>query len=176
MSLTRRPGSGRPLQTSHREDRHMVRNARVQPTSSWAAIQAQVAPSLGTPVSSQTIRRRLVEGHLGSFNLSSDDRHVRVRRPRSERLNPAFSLQRHTAPTTGVMVWGVIACNKRSPLVLIRDAKSALWYVLGIFQPHVFPLMQWLPGAIFQQDNAGLHTARVSQDCLYSVTTCLWPD
>ncbi|GFX94781.1 HTH_Tnp_Tc3_2 domain-containing protein [Trichonephila clavipes] len=36
------------------------------PTASSAAIQAQVAPSLGAPVSSRTIRRRLAEGHLGS--------------------------------------------------------------------------------------------------------------
>ncbi|GFX52517.1 transposable element Tcb2 transposase [Trichonephila clavipes] len=36
------------------------------PTASTAAMQAQVAPSLGAPVSSQTIRRRLAEGHLGS--------------------------------------------------------------------------------------------------------------
>ncbi|GFU51661.1 uncharacterized protein TNCV_82891 [Trichonephila clavipes] len=41
-----RPGSGRSRQTSRREDRHIVRNARVQPTASSAAIQAQVAPSL----------------------------------------------------------------------------------------------------------------------------------
>ncbi|GFW33838.1 transposable element Tcb2 transposase [Trichonephila clavipes] len=38
------------------------------------------------------------------FNLSSDDNHVRVWRPCGKRLNPAFALQRHTAPTTGVMV------------------------------------------------------------------------
>ncbi|GFX50830.1 transposable element Tcb2 transposase [Trichonephila clavipes] len=66
MSFTRRPGSGRPQQTSRREDRHIVRNARVQPTASSAAIQAQVAPSLRAPVSSRTIRRRLAEVHLGS--------------------------------------------------------------------------------------------------------------
>ncbi|GFY16682.1 HTH_Tnp_Tc3_2 domain-containing protein [Trichonephila clavipes] len=36
-------------------------------TASSGAIQAQVAPSLGAPVSSQTIRRRLVERHLGSW-------------------------------------------------------------------------------------------------------------
>ncbi|GFV38794.1 HTH_Tnp_Tc3_2 domain-containing protein [Trichonephila clavipes] len=66
MSFTRRPGSVRPGQTSRREDRHIVRNARVQPTVSSAAIQAQVAPSLGAPMSSRTIRSRLAEGHLGS--------------------------------------------------------------------------------------------------------------
>ncbi|GFW41697.1 transposable element Tcb2 transposase [Trichonephila clavipes] len=52
--------------TSRREDRHIVRNARAQPTASSASIQAQVAPSLGSPVSSRTIRSRLAEGHLGS--------------------------------------------------------------------------------------------------------------
>ncbi|GFT84729.1 transposable element Tcb2 transposase [Trichonephila clavipes] len=66
MSFTRRPGSGRSRQTSHREDRHIVRNARVQPTASSTAIQTLVAPSLGAPVSSPTIRRCLAEGHLGS--------------------------------------------------------------------------------------------------------------
>ncbi|GFU11571.1 transposable element Tcb2 transposase [Trichonephila clavipes] len=66
ISFTRRAGSGRPRQISRREDRHIVRNARVQPTASSAAIQAQVAPSLGALVSSRTTRRCLAEGHLGS--------------------------------------------------------------------------------------------------------------
>ncbi|GFX02785.1 uncharacterized protein TNCV_4437671 [Trichonephila clavipes] len=47
MPFTRRSGSGCPRQNSRREDRHIVRNARVQPTASSAAIQAQVSPSLG---------------------------------------------------------------------------------------------------------------------------------
>ncbi|GFU59668.1 transposable element Tcb1 transposase [Trichonephila clavipes] len=38
------------------------------------------------------------------FNLSSDGNRVRVWRPRGERLNPAFALQQHTAPTASVMV------------------------------------------------------------------------
>ncbi|GFT40598.1 transposable element Tcb2 transposase [Trichonephila clavipes] len=40
MLFTRKPGSKRPRQTNRREDRHIVRNARVQPTASSAAIQA----------------------------------------------------------------------------------------------------------------------------------------
>ncbi|GFW29599.1 transposable element Tcb2 transposase [Trichonephila clavipes] len=66
MSFTRSPGSGRPQQTSRREDRHIVRNAGIQPTASSAAIQVQVSPSLGDPVSSQTLGRRLAERRLGS--------------------------------------------------------------------------------------------------------------
>ncbi|GFV80683.1 transposable element Tcb2 transposase [Trichonephila clavipes] len=217
MSFTRRPGSGRLRQTSRREDHHIVRNARVQPTASSAAIQVQVAPSVRVPVFSRTIQRRLVEGHLGSrcplrvlpltpthrrlrlewcrargnwiaaewnqvvfsdesrFNLSSDDNRVRVWKSRGERLNPAFALQRHTTPTAGVMVWGVIAYNTRSPLVLIGGTMTVQRYVHDILQPHVLPLMQRLPGAIFQQDNARPHTARVSQGCLHTVTTLHWP-
>ncbi|GFV73140.1 transposable element Tcb2 transposase [Trichonephila clavipes] len=53
-------------QTSRRGDRHIVHNSREQLTTSSAAIQAQVVPSLGIPVSSRTIQRRLAEGHLGS--------------------------------------------------------------------------------------------------------------
>ncbi|GFY08520.1 hypothetical protein TNCV_809531 [Trichonephila clavipes] len=52
-----KPDSGRSRHISRREDRHVVRNARVQPNASSAAIQAQVEPSLGAPVSSRTIRR-----------------------------------------------------------------------------------------------------------------------
>ncbi|GFW79997.1 HTH_Tnp_Tc3_2 domain-containing protein [Trichonephila clavipes] len=66
MSFTRKPGSGRPRQTSRREDRHIVRISRIHPNASSDALQAHVALSLGAPVSSRTIRRRLAKGHLRS--------------------------------------------------------------------------------------------------------------
>ncbi|GFY09570.1 transposable element Tcb2 transposase [Trichonephila clavipes] len=52
---------------------------------------------------------------------------------------------------------------------------TAQRYVHEILPSHVLLLMQWLPGAIFQQDNAEPHTARVSQDYLLTVTTLHWP-
>ncbi|GFS88869.1 transposable element Tcb1 transposase [Trichonephila clavipes] len=52
---------------------------------------------------------------------------------------------------------------------------TAQRYVHNILQPHVLPLMQRLPGAIFQQGNARPHMARVSQDCLFTVTILPWP-
>ncbi|GFT20927.1 transposable element Tcb1 transposase [Trichonephila clavipes] len=84
-------------------------------------------------------------------------------------------LYSYTTHTAGVMVWGVIAYNTRSLLVVIRGTMTAQWYVHDILQPHVFSLMQRLPEAIFQEDNAQLHTERVSQDCLRTVTTLPWP-
>ncbi|GFU42479.1 transposable element Tcb1 transposase [Trichonephila clavipes] len=90
------------------------------------------------------------------FNLSSDDNRVRVWRPRGERLNPTFSLQQHTAPIAGVMVWDTIAYNTQSPLVLICGTMTAQRYVHDILQPHVLPLIQRLPGAIFHKTMLGL--------------------
>ncbi|GFY07051.1 hypothetical protein TNCV_4203221 [Trichonephila clavipes] len=40
-------GSRRPRQNSRQEDRHIVKNSRVQPTASLAIIQAHVGTSLG---------------------------------------------------------------------------------------------------------------------------------
>ncbi|GFT65739.1 transposable element Tcb1 transposase [Trichonephila clavipes] len=53
--------------------------------------------------------------------------------------------------------------------------KTTWRYTHDILQPHVLPLMQRLPGAIFKQDNARSHIARVSQGCLYTVTILPWP-
>ncbi|GFV47903.1 transposable element Tcb2 transposase [Trichonephila clavipes] len=47
--------------------------------------------------------------------------------------------------------------------------------VHDILKPHLLPLMQQLPEAIFQQDNARPHTSGVSQDCLSTVPTFPWP-
>ncbi|GFU56775.1 transposable element Tcb2 transposase [Trichonephila clavipes] len=63
---------------------HIVRNAREQQTASSSAIQAQVAPSLGAPVSSRTLRRCLAEGHFGlrrplhTLPLTPTHRHLRL--------------------------------------------------------------------------------------------------
>ncbi|GFX12992.1 transposable element Tcb2 transposase [Trichonephila clavipes] len=74
------------------------------------------------------------------------------------------------------MVWGAIAYNTRSPLVLIRGTMTAQWYVHDILQPHVLPLMQRLSSQEpCQQDNARPQTERVSQNCLQTVTTLPWP-
>ncbi|GFX87384.1 integrase catalytic domain-containing protein [Trichonephila clavipes] len=93
---------------------------------------------------------------------------------RGERLNLAFALQRYTDRTDGVMVWGATAYNTRSRLVLIHCTMTAERYVHDILQPHVLPLMQWLTGAIFQQDNNRPLAARVSRDVFRTVTTLPW--
>ncbi|GFX87553.1 transposable element Tcb2 transposase [Trichonephila clavipes] len=129
----------------------------------------------GRPRQTSRLEERYIVSDESRFNLSSDDNHVRLWRPRAERLNPAFALQRHATPAAGVMIWGAIAYNTRLPLVLIRGTKTAQRYVHDILQPVVLPLMQRLQGAIFQQDNVQPLTAMVSQDCVGTVTTLPWP-
>ncbi|GFT28701.1 transposable element Tcb2 transposase [Trichonephila clavipes] len=126
--------------------------------------QAQVA--LNRPVTEKT-----ATSDETRFNLSSDGNRVRVKRPRGECINPAFALQRHTAPTAGVRTWSVIDYNTRSPLVLIRGTMTAQRHIHDILQPHILPLIE----TIFQQDNTRPHPARVSQDRLLAITTLPWP-
>ncbi|KFM70395.1 hypothetical protein X975_13508, partial [Stegodyphus mimosarum] len=71
------------------------------------------------------------------------------------------------------MVWGAIAYDTRSSLILIHGTMTGQQY--DILQPHVLPLKAGLPGACFQQDNAQPHTAWISQDCLHYINTLTWP-
>ncbi|GFX20211.1 l-Fucosyltransferase [Trichonephila clavipes] len=48
-------------------------------------------------------------------------------------------------------------------------------YVHDVLQPYVLPLMQ-RQELFFQQDNAWPHTAKVSRDCLHTITTLPWPE
>ncbi|GFV88087.1 transposable element Tcb2 transposase [Trichonephila clavipes] len=204
MSFTRRPGSGHPRQTNRRENRHIVRNARAQPTASSAAIQAQVAPSLGAPVSSRTMRRHLAEGHLGSrrllrvLPLTPTHRRLRlewccVRENRTVAEGNQFVFSDEyrfnlSSDDNRVRVWRIrgerlnpaFALQRQTALiagviVLIRGTMTAQRYVHGILQPHVLPLMQRLSEANFQQDNHRPHTVRISQDCHCTVNIIPWP-
>ncbi|GFX32804.1 transposable element Tcb1 transposase [Trichonephila clavipes] len=162
MSFTRRPVPGCPQQTIRREDHNIVRNARVQPTASSAAIQAQEAEWYQVIFSDESI-----------FNLSSDDNRVRVWRPHGERLNPALALQRHTAPTAGVMVWGAIAYNTQSSLVLIPGTVTAQRYVHDILQPHVCHSCNGCQELIFNKTMLGLTRQRCHK--IVSATALPWP-
>ncbi|GFV22654.1 transposable element Tcb2 transposase [Trichonephila clavipes] len=73
------------------------------------------------------------------------------------------------------MVWEVIAYDSRSTLIVMRGTLTDQRYVDDILRPHVGPFLNGLPGAIFQQDNARPHTARVAQDFLRHFQTLSWP-
>ncbi|GFT12154.1 transposable element Tcb1 transposase [Trichonephila clavipes] len=72
------------------------------------------------------------------------------------------------------MVWGAIAYNTRSPLVLIRGIMTDQRCVHDILHPHLLPLMRRLPGAIFQQDNARPTLPRPAQSSDLSPIERIW--
>ena len=74
------------------------------------------------------------------------------------------------------MVWGAITSTGRSQLVQVQGCLNAQHYVHNILQPHALPLLA-APCAVFQQDNARPHTARLTTNFLAAnnVNTLPWP-
>ncbi|GFY35409.1 transposable element Tc1 transposase [Trichonephila clavipes] len=144
---SKRPFRTLPLTTEHRQLRLQWCQAR----SMWNVTDWQ----------------KVVFSDESRFVLGTDDNRVRVWRRPGERYNSPHTVLRHTARTAGVMVWGGgIAYDSRSTLIVMRGTLTGQRYVDDILRPHVGPFLNGLPGAIFQQDNACPHTARVAQDFL----------
>ncbi|GFT63605.1 DDE_3 domain-containing protein [Trichonephila clavipes] len=73
------------------------------------------------------------------------------------------------------MVWGAIAYDNRSTLIVMRVSLTGQRYVDDILRPHVGPFLNGFPWEIFQQDNAHPHTASVAQDFKRHFQTLPWP-
>ncbi|UYV82869.1 hypothetical protein LAZ67_22001161 [Cordylochernes scorpioides] len=117
---------------------------------------------------------RVVFSDESCFCLSSDSRRVRVWRRRGERSNPAAIVERLTVRQRGIMVWGAIAYDSRSPLLRIQGTMTAQRYVDDVLRPVTLPYLQGVPNALNQQDNARPHTARISQQALQDVQMLPW--
>ncbi|UYV73127.1 Transposase [Cordylochernes scorpioides] len=118
---------------------------------------------------------RVVFSDESRFCLSSDSRRVRVWRRRGERSNPAAIVERPTVRQRGIMVWGAIAYDSRSPLLRIQGTMMAQRYVDDVLRPVTLPYLQGVHNALYQQDNARPHTARISQQALQDVQMLPWP-
>ncbi|RZC32058.1 DDE 3 domain containing protein [Asbolus verrucosus] len=103
------------------------------------------------------------------------DGRQRVRRLREERRNSAFSVEQHVAHTVGVMVWAAICYGSRSPLVFIQATMTAQQYIQEVLELVVVPYLQDIPNALYQQDNARPHVARVSPEWLEQANVNLLP-
>ncbi|GFW30594.1 transposable element Tc1 transposase [Trichonephila clavipes] len=119
--------------------------------------------------------QKVVFSDESRFVLWTDHNRVRVWRCPGERYNFPHTVLRHTARTAGVMVWRAIAYDSRSTLIEMRGTLTGQRYVDDILRPHVGRFLSGLPGAIFQEDNARPHTARVAKDFLRPFQTLAWP-
>ncbi|GFX99873.1 transposable element Tcb1 transposase [Trichonephila clavipes] len=109
------------------------------------------------------------------FVLGTDDNRERVGRRPGERYNSQYTVLRHCARTACVMVWRVIAYDSRPTLIVMRGTLTGQRYVDDILRPYLGLFLNGLKGAIFQQNNARSHTARVAQDFLRHFQTLPWP-
>ncbi|GFU18013.1 transposable element Tc1 transposase [Trichonephila clavipes] len=142
-------GSGATRKTTRREDRRIVRQALVDPTETRSTIRADV----GVATVLQTISRHLAEANLKSkrpfraLPLTPEHRQLRLQWCQARSM------------------WNVTDWQK-----VVFSYES--WFVLGTDDNRVrvlrrsVPFLNGLPGAIFHQDNARPHTARVAQDFL----------
>ncbi|GFX28501.1 transposable element Tc1 transposase [Trichonephila clavipes] len=119
--------------------------------------------------------QKVVFSDESRFVLGTDDNRVRVWRHPGERYNSPHTVLLHTARTAGVMVWGAIAYDSRSTLIVMHGTLTGQRYVDDILRPNVGPFLNGLPGAIFQQDTARPHTARVAQYFRRHFQTLPWP-
>ncbi|GFV28214.1 transposable element Tc1 transposase [Trichonephila clavipes] len=153
----RKTGSGATRKTTRRDDRRIVRQALVDPTVTRSTIRADV----GVAIVPQTISRHLAEANLkskGPFRaLPLTPEHWQLRLQWCQ----ARSMWNLTD-------WQKVVFSDESHFVLgTDDNRVRVWRRPG-------PFLNGLPGAIFQQDNALPHTARVAQDFLRPFQTLPW--
>ncbi|UYV61744.1 hypothetical protein LAZ67_1006263 [Cordylochernes scorpioides] len=181
--------------TSARVDRRILRQAVAAPQATCTAILQHVQDTLDHSISTRTISRRLVANGLHSCRplrrlpLTPPNRRQRLewcrlrstwmtewhRRRRGERSNPEAIVERPTVRQRGIMVWGAIAYDSRSPLLRIQGTMTAQRYVDDVLRPVTLPYLQGVPNALYQQDNTRPHTARISQQALQDIQMLPWP-
>ncbi|GFU57706.1 transposable element Tcb2 transposase [Trichonephila clavipes] len=83
--------------------------------------------------------QRVVFSDESRFVLGTDDNRVQVWRRHGERYNSLHTVLRYTARTAGVMVWGVIAYDSRSTLIVMRGTLTGQRYVDDILRAHTLP-------------------------------------
>ncbi|GFT29262.1 transposable element Tcb1 transposase [Trichonephila clavipes] len=95
--------------------------------------------------------------------LQHHDGRILVWKHHGERMLNSCVMHRHTGPAPVIMVWGDIGYHFRTPLVRVADTLNSQFYITEVLEPFVLPYLQGLATAIFQQDNAQPHVARIVQ-------------
>ncbi|GFU23342.1 transposable element Tc1 transposase [Trichonephila clavipes] len=98
------------------------------------------------------------------FNLWDHDGRIRVRRYAGEFCLPECVIERHSGLIPGVMVWDAISYHGRSNFLRTESNFNSNKYGREVLQPEVVPFLEGIPGAIFHQDNARAHVAKIVRD------------
>ncbi|GFV27230.1 DUF4817 domain-containing protein [Trichonephila clavipes] len=117
--------------------------------------------------------RRVIFSDESRFSLSADDHRTCVWRRTGQRSDPAFIVERHTAISQGVTVWGAISWDTRSSLVVLQGTLTARRYVDDILTPIVLPMLSSHPGAIYWI--MLVHILRDSPNNVFKYDVLPWP-
>ncbi|GFT40968.1 transposable element Tcb1 transposase [Trichonephila clavipes] len=186
-TYARKTVSGVTRKTTRREDRRIVRQALVDPTVTRSTIRADV----GVAIVPQTISRHLAEANLKSkrlfraLPLTPEHQQPRLQSCQARSMFNATDWQKVVfsdeyrfvlgTDDNRVRLWRCPTYDSRSFLIVMHGTLTGQRYVSDILRPHVGPFLNGLPGAIFMQDNARPHAARVAQDFLRHFQTHPWP-
>ncbi|GFU53542.1 transposable element Tcb2 transposase [Trichonephila clavipes] len=125
----------------------------------------------------QADSQQVVFSYESRFNLRDLDDRICVRRYSGGSCLPDCVIERHNGLTLGIMVWGAISYHGRSSFLRIECNFNSKRYVQEVIKPKVVTVLQRIPGAIFQQDNARSYVAKTVRDfCSDQHTQFLsWP-
>ncbi|GFW06625.1 transposable element Tcb1 transposase [Trichonephila clavipes] len=95
--------------------------------------------------------------------LQHHDGRIRIWRHHREKMLNSSVMHHHTGPASGIMVLGGVRYHSRTPLVRIVGTLNSQRYISEVLKQVILPYLQGLVPAIFQQDNARPHVARIVQ-------------
>ncbi|GFT57599.1 uncharacterized protein TNCV_3137121 [Trichonephila clavipes] len=129
--------------SNRRIGRHLSRSDMVVARCWQSGSQKAVSTGFCRPRATWSVTdwRRVIFSDESRFSLSADDHRTRVWRRTGQRSDPAFIVERHTAISQGVTVWGAISWDTRSSLVILQGTLTARRYVDDILTPIVLPML-----------------------------------
>ncbi|GFW77144.1 transposable element Tcb2 transposase [Trichonephila clavipes] len=174
-SAGRRPGQGRRRATMPNEDRYLVLTARIHRNMNATIFQQHLRSAIGTPVSTQTVQKRLhgvglyARRPMSRFSVYPDNRRIFIWRDRGSRNNPAFVHERVRFGVGGVLVFGGISIDGLADLYIIRDGPlTARRYRDEILRPIVVPYAAAIgDDFILMDNNCRPHRANLVEDFLF---------
>ncbi|GFW68558.1 uncharacterized protein TNCV_529131 [Trichonephila clavipes] len=99
---------------------------------------------------SDQLSQRLIH-HNQPSELCPENPRRRVWRHLGQRAYSVFTIARDTSPQPGVVVWGAISFDSRTPLGDIRGTLTAQRYVDDILRTVLLPSLLQYPGRIFSE-------------------------
>jgi hypothetical protein len=113
------------------------------------------------------------------FELFKGDGRRWVWRRPHEKYDPECLIPTFKSGQDGIMVWGCFTYNGLGPLVRLEGRINAVAYI-DVLDNHLLPLLDDLGDEedyIFQEDNAPIHTARVTTEWKddNNIETLPWP-